>query len=116
MVIDSFGKFVFTVLLKNKSAQTIKNSFENILISSERKPKCFGTYPGKGVSNNIFQNFLNNDNIKHYPRKSSLGVVFAERFNRTIRDFFKWVVFERADANWNDVLFVKTKQYITEFN
>ena len=35
VVIDNFSKFGWTVALKNKNAQTIKNSFENILISSK---------------------------------------------------------------------------------
>ena len=38
VVIDNFSNFGRTVLLKNKSAQTIKDSFENILINSKRSP------------------------------------------------------------------------------
>ena len=37
VVIDNFNKFGFTIPFKNKNAQTIKDSFEIILISSERK-------------------------------------------------------------------------------
>ena len=39
VVIDNFSKFGWTVPLKNKNAQTIKDSFENILITSKRKQK-----------------------------------------------------------------------------
>ena len=35
VIIDNFSKFGWTIPLKNKNAQTIKNSFENILISSK---------------------------------------------------------------------------------
>ena len=38
VVIDNFCKFGWTVPTKNKNAQTIKDSFEKILISSKRKP------------------------------------------------------------------------------
>ena len=38
VAIDNFSKFGWTIPLKNKNAQTIKDSFENILISSKRKP------------------------------------------------------------------------------
>ena len=38
VAIDNFSKFGWTVPIKNKNAQTIKDSFENILISSKRKP------------------------------------------------------------------------------
>ena len=37
-------------------------------------------------SNNNFQNFLNNNNIKHYSRKNSIGAVLAKQFDRTSRD------------------------------
>ena len=61
--------------------------------------------------NKIFQDFLNNNNIKLYSRNSSYGAVFAERFNRTIRDLLKKIVFEQGDGNWIDVLHRITKQY-----
>ena len=38
VIIDNFSKYDWTIPLKNKNAQTIKDSFENILISSKRKP------------------------------------------------------------------------------
>ena len=34
VIIDNFSKFGWTVPLKNKSAQTVKDSFEKILINS----------------------------------------------------------------------------------
>ena len=89
VTIDNFSKFGSTVPLKNKTAQTIKDSFENILISSKRKPNLIETDRGKEFYNNIFQDFFNKNNIKLYSRNSSYGAVFAERFNRTIRDLLK---------------------------
>ena len=84
VIIDNFSKFSWTFPLKNKNAQTIKDSFENILISSNRKPNLIETDRAKNFYNNIFQDFLKKDKIKLYSRKSSYGAVFAERFNRTI--------------------------------
>ena len=108
---DNFSKFGWTVTLKNKNASTIKNSFENILISSKTKPKLIESDRGKEFNNNIFQDFLNKNNIKLYSRNSSYGAVFAERFNRTIRDLHKKPVFEQGDAKWIDILPTITKQY-----
>ena len=54
---------------------------------------------------------MNKNNIKLYSRNSSYGDVFAERFNRTIRDLLKKIVFEQGDAKWIDVLPTITKQY-----
>ena len=111
VIIDNFSKYGWTVPLKNKNAQTIKDSFENILINSKRKPNLIESDRGKEFYNNIFQDFLNKNNIKLYSRNTSLGAVFAERFNRTIRDLLKKIVFEHGDAKWIDILPTITKQY-----
>ena len=111
VTIDNFSKFGWTIPLKNKNAQTIKDSFEKILKNSKRKPNLVESDRGKEFYNNIFQDFLNKNNIKLYSRNSSYGAVFAERFNRTIRDLLKKIVFEQGDAKWIDVLQTITKQY-----
>ena len=108
---DNFSKFGWTIPLKNKNAQTIKDSFEKILTNSKRKPNLIESDRGKEFYNNIFQDFLNKNDIKLYSRNSSFGAVFAERFNRTIRDLNKKIVFEQGDAKWIDVLQTITKQY-----
>ena len=59
VIIDHFSKFGWTIPLKNKNAQIIKDSFENILISSKRKSNLIESDRGKDIYNNIFQNFLN---------------------------------------------------------
>ena len=89
VVIDNFSKFGWTVPIKNKNAQSIKDSFENILISSKRKPILIESDRGKEFFNNIFQDFLNKNNFKIYSRNSSYGAVFAEKFNRAISDLLK---------------------------
>ena len=109
VIIDNFSKFGWTVPFKN--AQTIKDSFEKILISSKRKPNLIETDRGKEFYNNIFQGFFNNNNIKVYSRNSSFGRVFAERFNRTLRDLLERPVFEKRESNSIDVLPSITKQY-----
>ena len=60
--------------------------------------------------------FENNVNIKHYSRNSSFRGVFAERFNRSIRDLLKKPVFEKKYAIWIDVLPTITKQYTNRVN
>ena len=111
VVIDNFSKFGWTVPIKKKNAQTIKDSFENILISSKRKPGLIESDRGKEFYNNIFKDLLNKNNIKLYSRNTYLGAVFAERFDKTIRDLLKRPVFEKGVGNWIDVLSTITKQY-----
>ena len=81
------------------------------MISSKRSPNLIESDRGNEFYNNIFQDFLNKNDIKLYSRNSSLGAVFAERFNRTIRDLLKKIVFEQGDAKWIDILPTITKQY-----
>ena len=111
VIIDKFSKFGWTIPIKNKNAQTIKDSFENILISSKRKPNLIESDRGKEFCNIIFQSLLNNNNSKLYSRNKHLGAFFAERFNKSIRDLLKKIVSEHGDANWIDVLPTITKQY-----
>ena len=111
VIIDNFSKYGWTTPLKNKNAQTIKDSFENILINSKRSPNLIESDKGKEFYTHFFQDFLNKNNIRLYSRNSSYGAVFAERFNRTIRDLLKKPVFEKGDGNWIDVLPKITKQY-----
>ena len=66
VIIDNFSKYAWTTPLKNKNAQTIKDSFENILINSKRKTNLIESDRGKEFFNNIFQDFLNKNNIKLY--------------------------------------------------
>ena len=42
----------------------------------------------------FFETSQKSNNIKHYSRNTYLGAVFAERFNRTIRDLLKRPVFQ----------------------
>ena len=111
VIIDNFSKFGWTIPLKNKSAQTLKDSFENVLISSKRQPNLIETDDGSEFINKVFTNLLNTKKIKRYSRNTALRAVFAERFNRTIRDLLKKPVFEKGDGNWIDVLPKITKQY-----
>ena len=111
VIIDNFSKFGWTVPLKNENAQTVKDSFENKIRNSKRKRNLIESDRGKEFYNNTFQDFLNKNYIKLHSGNTSYAAVFAERFNRTIRDLLKKIVFEQGDANWIDVLPSITKQY-----
>ena len=110
VVIDNFSKFSLTIHVKNKNAETVRDSFENFLISS-KKASLIETDRGKEFCIIIFRNSLNNNSIKHFSRNTSLGAVFAKRFNRTVRDLLERLVFGNGDGNWVDVLHTKTKQF-----
>ena len=81
------------------------------MISSKRKPNLIESDRGREIYNNIFQDFLNKNNIKLSSRNSSFDSVYSERFNRSIRDLLKKPVFEKGDGIWIDVLTTIRKQY-----
>ena len=58
VILKNFSKSGWTIPSKNKNAQTIKDSFENIIMSSKRKPNSIESDRGKEFYNNIFQDFL----------------------------------------------------------
>ena len=89
VVIDNFSKFGWTIPLKNKYGQSITYAFSQIIKTSKRKPNLLETDDGKEYVNKIFNDFLNNHNIERYSRYTDKGAVFAEQFNRTIRNLIK---------------------------
>ena len=64
VIIDNFSNFGWTIPLKDENAQTKKVSLEIILIRSKRSPNIIESDCGKEFYNNIFQDFLNQNNIK----------------------------------------------------
>ena len=84
VIMDNFSKCGWTTPLKNKNTQTIKDTFQNILTTYKGKPNLIETDRGKEFHNGVFQSFLNNNIIEHFSRNTSVGAVFAERFNRSI--------------------------------
>ena len=111
VVIDNFSKFGWTIPLKNKFSQSITDAFSKIIKSSNRKPNLLETDDGKEYVNKIFNEFLNNNKIKRYSQYTEKGAVFAERFNKTIRNLLKKPVFEKGEADWLSELPSVIKQY-----
>ena len=64
VVIDNFSKYGWTIPLKNKYASTIKDSFEQIITNSKRRPNLIETDDGKEFVNKIFESYLNSQNTK----------------------------------------------------
>ena len=116
VVIDNFSKFGWTIPLKNKYAQSITDAFSQIIKTSGRKPNLLETDDGKEYVNKIFNEILNNNNIKSYSRYTDKGAVFAERFNKTIRNLLKKPVFEKGRADWVSELSTVIKQNNNTFD
>ena len=110
-MIDNFSKLGWKILLKNIYAQSITDAFSQIIKTSKRKPILLETDDGKEFKNKILNEIFNNHNIKRYSRNTALGAVFAERFNRTLRNLLKKPVFSAGNADWFSELPSVIKQY-----
>ena len=111
VIIDNFSNFGWTIPLKNKYAQSITDAYSQNIKTSRRKPNLHETDDGKEYLNKNFGELLNNHNIKRYSGKTALGAVFAERFNRTIRNLLKKPAFEKRRADWVSELPSVTEKY-----
>ena len=89
VVIDKFSKFVWTIPLKIKYAQSITDAFSQIIKKSRRKPNLLETDDSKEYANKFFDEILIKLHIKRYSRNTALGAVFAEKFYRNIRNLLK---------------------------
>ena len=111
VVVDNFSKFGWTIPLTNKYSQSITDASSQIIKTSKRKPNLLKTDDGKEYFNEIFNEFLNNNKTKRYSRYTDKGAVFAEQFNRTIRNLLKKPVFEKGKADWISELPSVVKKY-----
>ena len=89
----------------------MKDASENILKSSKRKPNLIESDDGSEFLSKTFTDLLTSKNNKRFSRNTDKGAVFAERFNKSIRNILKRPVFGKSDANWVDMLPTITKQY-----
>ena len=111
----SYHRQFFKIWL-DSSCQNLKSSsnkrlFRNCFNKLKKNTKFIRSDRGKEFYKKNFQDFLNKNNIKIYSRNCSYGAVFAERFNHTIRDLLKRLVFEKGDGNWINLLPTITKQH-----
>ena len=83
-----------------KNVSTTKDSNENILTTSKRKPNLIEADEGEEFVPKSSNDFPENNKNRGYSRYSSKGAVFAKRFIRTIRNLFEQLVFEKSNANW----------------
>lgn len=96
LVIDSFSRFVWTRLLKQKSAFEVCEAFKSIIEEAGKKPAQLVTDRGKEFWNSKLSNYLKANDIVHYaPSNDQFKASIAERCIRT----FKQIMFKALTAN-----------------
>ena len=84
--IDLFSKYAFVIPLKDKKAISIVNVFNKIIKQSNRKPNKIWVDQGGEFYNNVFENWLSDNDIIMYSKYNEGKSVVAERFIRTLKN------------------------------
>jgi hypothetical protein len=84
-VIDTFTRFAWVRLLKDKRGETVLEAFKSILRSAGEYPRIIVTDRGTEFFNKPFQTFCEQNNIKLVTPDSSVHAAYIERFNRSLQ-------------------------------
>ena len=85
-VIDLFSKYAWVAPLKDKKGASIVNAFQSILNNSKRKPNKIWVDYGSEFYNNVFKNFLKDNDISVYSTHNEGKSVIVERFIKTLKN------------------------------
>ena len=92
---DIFSRYAFTIAVKSKSGKDVLNGFVKLM---EQFKERFGKYPkkvqadeGKEFWNTNFSEYLKHKNIDFFATKSSKKAAIVERFNRTLKNMWKFM-------------------------
>jgi len=99
IIIDIYSRYAFVIALKNKSAEEVLGAFEKF----KTTPHNLWVDEGKEFFNSDMKAYCKKHNINMYHTYTGLKSVFAERFNRTLRD----LMFEYLNS-------YDTKNYLDE--
>ena len=108
-IIDILSKYAWAIIIKDKSALSVCNAFEQLF--QKVKPKLLWTDKGKEFYNKKFQELLQKHNIKLYSVYNENKSCIIERFNRTLKN----IMYKHFDVNntynWVDNLQTFIDQY-----
>ena len=82
IIIDIYSRYAFVVPLKSKNSDDVLNGFKSI----DKTPKNLWVDEGKEFYNSEMKKYCKEKNINMYHTYTGLKSVYAERFNRTLRD------------------------------
>jgi len=83
-VIDTFTRFAWARLLKNKRGETVLEAFKSI-VTLAGKPKSISCDRGTEFHNEKFKKYCSENEIYLYTPDSSIHGAYIERFNRTLQ-------------------------------
>ena len=81
-----YSKYAFVIPLKDKKGISIVNAFNKIIKQSNRKPNKIWVDQGGEFYNNVFEEWLSDNDINMYSTYNEGTSVVAERFIRTLKN------------------------------
>ena len=81
-----FSKYAWVVPLKDKKGARITNAFQKNLKRSDRKPNKIWVDQGSEFYNNVFENWLKDNDIGMYSTFNEGKYVIAERFIKSLKN------------------------------
>lgn len=109
-IIDTFSKYAWAVPLKSKSGAEVAVALEKVMESLPIKPNKFHVDEGKEFYNKQVRNVLGKYDIEMYSTGTVNKASIVERFNRTLGDKLKPIVY--SNLKWVDAL----PKIITKYN
>lgn len=110
-VIDTFTRYAFCRLIKNKTGPVVLESFKSILDEAKRKPINIVLDGGSEFRNKLFQDFCKKNNINLFNPDTSTHGAYIERFNRTLQDITYKYMTENNTYRFKDVFQNLVKTY-----
>jgi len=103
IVIDVFSRYVWTVPLKNKQAETVVSGFQEIFACTDRRCDDLISDNGKEFKNNKLKRFLKSHDINLYhTRNPDTKCSVSERFIRTLRLWLQKVFTHQENDRYID--------------
>lgn len=82
IIIDVYSRYAYVIPLKSKNGDDVLNGFKSI----DKTPKNLWVDEGKEFYNSEMKKYCKEHDINMYHTYTGLKSVYAERFNRTLRD------------------------------
>ncbi|GFR32984.1 uncharacterized transposon-derived protein F54H12.3 [Trichonephila clavata] len=108
-VIEVFSKYARVSALKMKTAEAVKNAFENLF--QQAKPKNIQTDKGSEFYNSQLKSLFQRHSINHYSAEGDHKASVVERFNRTLKNKMFRVFTYRNSYKYVDILHLLVKSY-----
>ena len=111
-VIDTFTRYAFIRMLKDKRAPTVLDAFKSILTEAVKPPIMIVCDRGAEFQNKLFKKFCRDNNIKLYVPDTSIHAAYIERFNLTMQ----LIVEKYLTENETNVYYNEMGKLVTTYN